>query len=152
MYLYTVEPLYSGHALERTPLYSGHLFQEPIVSSYGKTLIFRTSLQRTPRSSGHPFQDPMVSAIERFHCTFHFTSVQTYCQKHLDSFQFDTIFQFFISIYTTGLSYTLVKKIQFIHFTSVWRAKPRNWLQIFDSQLCELSLGIYTIDTEQIKV
>ena len=67
---YTVEPLYSGHALWRTSLYSGHLFQEQIISSYGQTFTFRNSLQKTPPYSGHLFREPMVSAIERFHCIF----------------------------------------------------------------------------------
>ena len=60
----TVKPLYSGHALQRTPLYSGHHFWEPIANFSSKF----TSLQRTPLNSGHLFREPMVSAIERFHC------------------------------------------------------------------------------------
>ena len=44
MELDTVEPFYSEHALLRTPLYSGHFFQEPIISSYGQSLIFQASL------------------------------------------------------------------------------------------------------------
>ena len=60
--LCTVEPLYSGHALQRTPHYSGYLFKEPIISSYGQILIFRSALQRTPPYSGHLFQDPIISS------------------------------------------------------------------------------------------
>ena len=77
--LNTVEPLYSGHALQRTPLYSGHLFKEPIISAYGQTLIIQTSLQRTPLYSGHLFREPMVSAIERFHYNYHPSPIQSQC-------------------------------------------------------------------------
>ena len=46
----TVKPVYSGHAIQRTPGYSGHFFLEPAnfwSNSHKKTSIQRTHLQRT---------------------------------------------------------------------------------------------------------
>ena len=60
----TVDRLYSGHALQRTPLYSGHHFWETI----SNILLKFTSTQRTPLYNGHIFREAMVSAIGRFHC------------------------------------------------------------------------------------
>ena len=60
-----MEPIYSGHALLRTPLYSRQHFLEP-TSNF---LLRFTSLYWIPPFTGHIFREPMVSAIERFHCT-----------------------------------------------------------------------------------
>ena len=45
-------------------LYSGYLFQKPIISSHGQTLIFRTSLQRTPFYSGHLSESQLCSILK----------------------------------------------------------------------------------------
>ena len=68
----TLEPLYSIHALQRTPLNSGLHFQEQIIHNYGHLLIQKTSLQQTPYYSGHEFIVPMVFVIARFHCRLNY--------------------------------------------------------------------------------
>ena len=48
--LHTVKPVYSGHAIQRTPANSGHFFMEPAESrsnSHRKTSLWRTLLERT---------------------------------------------------------------------------------------------------------